>query len=905
MHDVQPVGRPGPADLVQAACQVRSLDQLGGLLRSLHRRHARRNLGSPLTVRELARQSGYSHAAVAEYLSGRTLPPTDRFDVLTGLLGASPPERGALATARDRVEERRRGRVAGPLPRELPPRTPGFTGRDRELAELDAGHLPAGGGAGPSTPLTLITGTAGVGKTALAVEWATRAAGRFPDGQLYVDLRGYATESPLTPLQVLARFLPALGVPPGQVPHDLDRAVAAYRSRLADRRVLVLLDNAADAAQVRPLLPGGSGCVVLVTSRDRLVGLVARDGARPLRLDVLSTGDAKALVAGLASAALVAAEPAAAHELVGLCGRLPLALRIAAANLSTGPAPALTTFAAQLRGADRLALLAVPGDPDAAVAGAFGLSYCRLPEPARRTFRRLGLLPGPDATIGAVAALAGAAPDEAGRDLAALTAAHLVEEHLPGRYACHDLLRLYAQDRVRREEGPAGAAAALERLYRFYHRTADAATSVLYPEALRLPAQALGRERVGPEPRFGDHREAVDWLDRELPNLVAAVQHAAVQQVPTASWLISNGLRGYLQQRAPAADAELVLDAALAAARRAGDRRAEGCVRLGRTVLRLRRGDPAGALADSAEALAACRDVGWPDGQAAATANLSAAHDLRGELRQAAERSAAAAALFEQAGSRDRLAIQLADLAVTLLKLGRPEPASRAAQRVADLVCELDSDYLRAHVIGRLGGLRWLLGDLIPARRCLLWALAHYRRCGDRAEASSTLSGLAEVQCDLGRLALAQQLGTAGLRIAQQLQFPRKEVRAQLALSRVHQRKGRVAAAEQAAARARTLAQELGDRYAQCRAWLALAEAQRLSPSGHPAAWTSVDRALQLARSGEFQLLEAQALALSAETWCATGDTGRAVAGIEGTASPAGSPPGWSSRAGTGRRGPR
>jgi len=266
---------------------VHTLDELAELLRELRRRHARRRGGSPLSYRDMAAETGWSHGIIGEYLGGRVLPPTDRFDALIRLLGASPAEQGALATARDRVEEHRRrtlptGAKVSDVqpPRQLPADVFGFTGRDDQLATLDA--LVVEGGERQAAVLAVVCGTAGAGKTSLAVHWAHRIADRFPDGQLYVDLRGFDPEQPVPPADALAAFLRSLGVDATDIPVDVAERAAHYRTLVADRRMLILLDNARDADQVRPLLPGGGACVALVTSRDDLAGLVARHPVRPV-----------------------------------------------------------------------------------------------------------------------------------------------------------------------------------------------------------------------------------------------------------------------------------------------------------------------------------------------------------------------------------------------------------------------------------------------------------------------------------------------------------------------------------------------------------------------------------------------------------------------------------------------
>ena len=324
-------------------------------------------------------------------------------------------------------------------PGQLPPDQAGFTGRSEYLDRLD--ELLANGTA---VVISAIAGTAGVGKTALAVHWAHRVRDRFPDGQLYVNLRGYAPGPAMRPIDALAGFLAALDVPPERVPADVDQATALYRTLLADRRMLVLLDNAAGADQVRPLLPGARGCLVLVTSLDRLGGLVAREGAHASTLDVLTSGEARTLLAGVIGADRVAAEPDAAAELARLCAHLPLALRIAAANLGEYPDRRIADHVDALRADDRLSALAVAGDDDTAVRAAFDLSYAALPARARLLFGRLGLVPGTDVTPAAAAALTGGTVDDVVSTVDTLVAAHLLTEAAPGRYTNHDLLRRYA-----------------------------------------------------------------------------------------------------------------------------------------------------------------------------------------------------------------------------------------------------------------------------------------------------------------------------------------------------------------------------------------------------------------------------------------------------------------------------
>ena len=363
------------------------------------------------------------------------------------------------------------------VPRQLPAGAGFFAGREAELKELDEllDQADCEDGAdepGGAVVISAVAGMAGVGKTALAVHWARRVAGRFPDGQLYVNLRGYDAEgAAVTAEEVTGWFLVALGVPAGQIPADAQARCGLYRSVLAGRRVLVVLDNARDAAQVRPLLPGRPGCLVVVTSRSALAGLAAAEGARPLRLGPLGAEEGVRLLAARLGPERVAAEPGAVTELVARCGHLPLALAVMAARAAADPGLPLGVLAEQLAvaagaeavgaeaeaaggaagpGTGRLEVLET-GDPATSLRQLLSWSYRQLSPPAARMFALLGVHCGPDITVPAAASLAGVSRAEAGRALAELADASLAAEHRPGRYVLHDLVRGY-----RRRGSPAG-----------------------------------------------------------------------------------------------------------------------------------------------------------------------------------------------------------------------------------------------------------------------------------------------------------------------------------------------------------------------------------------------------------------------------------------------------------------
>ncbi|SCL31869.1 NB-ARC domain-containing protein [Micromonospora rhizosphaerae] len=341
-----------------------------------------------------------------------------------------------------------RERSGHAVPAQLPLDVHGFAGRDTELCQLDA-ILTAAGEEPTTVAILALTGTAGVGKTALAMHWAHRVANRFPDGQLYVNLRGFDANSPATrPDEALRALLDALQVPPQRVPASLAAQVGLYRSLLADRRVLVVLDNASDADQVRPLLPGSPGCLVVVTSRNQLPGLVAAEGAHPLTLGLLSTDDARQMLARRLGPERVAAEPRSVDDIIARCAQLPLALAIVAARAATHPEFPLGMLVADLGDSSGGLEPFSGGDPSTDVRAVFSWSYRTLSPSAARLFRLLAVHPGPDIATTAAASLIGAPPGQVRPLLAELARAHLVTEHPAGRFAFHDLLRAYATELV-------------------------------------------------------------------------------------------------------------------------------------------------------------------------------------------------------------------------------------------------------------------------------------------------------------------------------------------------------------------------------------------------------------------------------------------------------------------------
>jgi DNA-binding SARP family transcriptional activator len=527
------------------------------------------------------------------------------------------------------VPERTRLAVADAallVPRQLPAVVRYFPGRAAELAALTRQLAQAGDDTPGTVVISAIGGMAGVGKTALAVCWAHQVAERFPDGQLYVNLHGYDVGQPLTAADALAGFLRALGVSAAEMPPGADERAARYRSLLAGRRMLVVLDNAGEAGQVRPLLPGTQTCVAVVTSRDSLAGLVARDGAQRLDLDLLPLGAAISLLRALIGER-VDADPAAAAALADQCCRLPLALRIAA-ELAARPAVALADLAGELADQQRrLDLLETGGDPFAAVRAVFSWS-CRHLDPATaRMFRLMSLHPGADLDRYAAAALTGTTAKQAGLLLGQLADAYLIQPTSPGRYGMHDLLRDYARELTAREDGEDARRAALTRLFSHYLDVVTAATGILFPTG---PGCRPGAPPVTPGAVIPDAAAARAWLDTELATLVAVVAHAAADGLPGHATGLAAIMFRYLDVGGYYAEAVAIHGHARDAAAHAGNRAAEAAALTNLGVAEHEQGCDHEATKHLQQAAALFRTIGDRAGQARALSNLGHVRLLQG-----------------------------------------------------------------------------------------------------------------------------------------------------------------------------------------------------------------------------------------------------------------------------------
>jgi DNA-binding SARP family transcriptional activator len=659
--------------------------------------------------------------------------------------------------------------AARPKPAQLPADVHAFTGRAGELSFLDQLLDQPGEPAGAVAVISAVSGTAGAGKTALAVRWAHRVRHHFPDGQLYVNLRGYDPDQPIPPQDALAGFLYALGAAGSDIPLDLDVRAAAYRTLLDGRRVLIVLDNASSVEQIRTLLPGSPSCLVVVTSRDSLAGLVARHGARRLDLDLLPREDAVALLRTLIGSR-VDAEPIAALTLASHCAWLPLALRVAAELAVSRPDTTLGELVAGLEDQQPwLDQLDAGGDPRAAVTSVFSWSVRHLPPDIARVFGLLGLHPGPDLDPYAVAALADSTMDQAHQAVQALVRAHLIHPVGDGRYGMHDLLRAYAAQLAIAQEGP-GSQGALGRLFDYYLATSSVAMDRLFPGEVqqrpRIPATTT------PAPALPDPDTARAWLDAETPALVAAVTHLAAHGGPSRAVQFSAVLYRFLAG-GHVADALTVHGYARDAARRAGDPGGEALALLGLASVFLQEAHYLQAGDCLAESLALFRQAGDQVGEARALGSLAAVEDRQGHYAPAADYTQQALVLFRQVGDRAGEIRALTNLGAIEQQIGNYDSAAVHLTGALDLSRQASDEAGVAGALAFLGEVEVLRGRYQPAAEHLQRAAALYQQLGDRPSEAWTLDGLGTLHMRLDQpeeaaqryrqaLALLRELGDRG-----------------------------------------------------------------------------------------------------------------------------------------------
>lgn len=735
------------------------------------------------------------------------------------ILAGEPVEVGAPTTR------------SGPRPAQLPANVSGFVGRESALGELD-GLANLDGE--ETAPIVAITGTAGVGKTALAVRWAHQVKDQFSDGQLYVDLRGYGPDQPVEPGDALAGFLRALGAGGPGAPQDLAERSAQFRSLVDGRRMLVVLDNARTADQVRPLLPGSSSCVALVTSRGMLSSLAAREGARRIDLELMTDDEARGLLRQFLSER-GDADPAGLDPLIALCARLPLALRIAAERIRERHDQSMATLVEELTSEQsRLDALDTGEDVSTSVRAVFSWSYGQLPADAARLFRRFGLHPGRDVDAYALSALFGS-DDLRGtrRLLDVLVRAHLVDEIAAGRYQLHDLLWTYAGELARVADNAEECAEARHRLIDYYLHAASRAMDLFAPEqgdAMLEPSSPP------PVPALSDHDSALAWLDTERANLIAAAEWAAEHGNRQDTIRFAAILWCYLDTSWHLDDARRLHERALALARDLGDPTAEGVALLASGLLHHRT---------------------WR--------NTDAARELERAL-----------ALHEQLGDQRMQVITLYYLGAACYILDRIEEATHHMERSLELARDLDSAALQVSPSAGLGGLYLWQGRFDQASQVLTQA----RRLADdhdiRWVQPRILVNLAQVCLETGQHEESLDYLLRALRLARKAQMRGHELNVMHHLGVVYQRLGDVVEAMKHHREALAAARTLGEGSLEVAALIGLAETHAATGSIDEAA-THYDEALALASAGELGEYEARAHAGLGDVYDERGDRSKAV----------------------------
>jgi tetratricopeptide (TPR) repeat protein len=647
-----------------------------------------------------------------------------------------------------------------------------FTGRDAELALLDDLLLVPMSDADDSTAMVVsaVSGAGGVGKTALAIRWAHHVGHRFADGQLYINLRGFDPQQPIRPGEALTRMLNALGVGGTDIPLDEDERAARYRTAIADRHILIVLDNAASPEQVRPLLPGTPGSMALVTSRNQLAGLVATDPAHPVRLDVLDPAEARLLLTRRLGADRVAAEPAAVDQIIAACAGLPLALAIVTARVATRPGFPLAGFAAELADArDRLDALA---GPDAAtdVRAVFACSYRALSRPAARLFRLLGPHPGPDLGLPAAASLAATPPAQVRRLLAELTAAHLLTEPTPGRYTFHDLLRTYATELADSVDPATEQREAIHRALDYYLHSANAADRWLPSSRERI---TLPQPQPGSVPEcFASNAEARRWLTVELPVLAAAVRHGGeagfdrhVQQLACALaiFLLWGGLWHHHFE---------IQEAGLRAARRLADQSAEAIIHRNIAHAHVQLGRHDDAHRHIRKALALYQALGDDAGQARVQFGLTWLAEQQDRYQDGLHHAQRCLAAAELAGHRVLQALARNAVGWCHTLLGDHKQAIRHCEQALAELSELDEPGGMADVWNSLGRAHQQLGNHQAAIGYYRQAVDRCREIGSPGREATHLTHLGDAYEASGDAAAAREAWQAALELFDEIGHP-------------------------------------------------------------------------------------------------------------------------------------
>jgi tetratricopeptide (TPR) repeat protein/transcriptional regulator with XRE-family HTH domain len=757
-------------------------DGFGSLLRQ-HRAAA------GLSQEELADKCGLSVRAIADMESGRTTRPyRSSIQRLADALALPGAERELLQRAsRDGAAasstppgQAGSGHVAGAtqapdvIPRQLPAAVPHFTGRAAEIKALTS-LLDTAVEVDRTVKIPAIAGTAGVGKTALAVYWAHQVADRFPDGQLYVNLRGFdLSDEPVPPAEAIRGFLDALGVPPAQIPTTAQAQAGLFRSLLAGRSVLIVADNARDAAQVRPLLPGNPACLVVVTSRSQLAGLVAADGASPLVLDVLTTADAVELLSRRLGSARLVKEPQAVKELIGLCARLPLALAIVAARAAAIPALPLSELASDLRAAvGRLDALDT-GEAATSLRTVFWWSYRLLSDPAARMFRLLGVHPGPDIAAAAATSLIGLPAGQSRALLRELARCHLVTERSAGRFVFHDMLRVYAAEQASRQDGDAERRAAIHRVLDHYLHTAHAAARVsphFDAVALASPQPGVIAEDVA------GYEQAMAWFEAEHRVLLRVIAQAVSAGFDAHACLLPSAFTVFLDRQGYWDDYATIQQTALAASLRMADVGGQARAHQGLGQASTLLGSFSAAHAHFRHALDLCRQLQDRQGQARAHIGVAFVFDRQGRYGESLAQCAQALDLYQALGDRARQAMTVNNIGWCHSQLGNYREALTWCHQAIALHEELGDAHGQAAMStwDSLGYAYYQLGEYAEAASCLSKAVDLFAEFGDRHGQAEALAHLGDAQLAVGQPEIARGAWTQALAILDDLHHPDAE----------------------------------------------------------------------------------------------------------------------------------
>lgn len=741
-----------------------------------------------LSQEEVAQRSGLSVEAISALERGvRRRPRPHTLRALAIGLGLSEGDRASLlraAAQRDTAgtSPKPAGGMSPPepvgglsVPAQLPHDIGGFVGRAGELRRLH-GMLAEHRALSGVSPICVISGAPGVGKTALAVHFAHQVTPRFPDGQLYVDLRSYdAQQPPLSAHEALGSLLRGLGVPAHRMSEATSERSAQLRSLLATRRMLILADNAGEAGQVRPLLPAAAGCLVIVTSRHRLGALAVRDGAQRLALSGLSWQEALALLAHSVGADRVRAEPDAAAQLVTKCAFLPLALRIVAERLverlAARPGGAFGELVRDLRDErERLDTLTVEGDDTAAVRAVFSGSYHALTPEQARMFRLLGLHAGTEISTAAAAALAGTALPDTRRVLDQLIDKHLLDDAAPDRHHFHDLLRIYAAERAQADEPAAHRAAAVRRMLRWYLHSADAAGHLLTPRRVRPPIEPL--EADCPPASFPDWNAAVAWCESERANLVAAVHQAMATGDYAVAWQLAVTLWDFFNLRKHWSDWLDTTHTGLEAARALGDRMAEAWVLGSRGIGFLEIGRIDESIECHHQAMKICRAMDNIWGVAISYITLGNAYRARGDFNRALDCPRQALAIFRDLQDRWGEGMALNNIGEVYADMGRIDDALAHYDRALAIRNDLDDQWGKGFALHDLGAAHLDRNQPARAARYFRQALTVRRAIQDRQGEARTLDGLATALHTLGKRDAARRLWLHALAIYDDLNDP-------------------------------------------------------------------------------------------------------------------------------------